>query len=97
MIREGKVEQSNIFNGTIRDLPEEWMAGVWKGVYQFLPGGSGIANQTDKFVEGKFLHNVDPKDGFLIRECRDDRERRILEILVSIVHPDKPTRISPPR
>ena len=31
-----------------------------------------MANQTVKFVEGKFLHEVDPKDGFPVRECRID-------------------------
>ena len=53
-----------------------------------------MANRTDKYVEGKFLHEVDPKDGYLVRECRDARERRLLEFLVSIVHPDKPTRVT---
>ena len=38
-----------------------------------------MANQTDKFVEGKFLHDVDPKDGFLVRECSNARECRVLE------------------
>ena len=28
MIREHKLERSNIFNTTIRDRPEEWTAGV---------------------------------------------------------------------
>ena len=51
-----------------------------------------MANRTDQEVEGKFLHNVDAKDGFLVRECRDARERRLLEVLVPIMHPDKPTR-----
>ena len=53
-----------------------------------------MANRTDKYVEGKFLHEVDPKDGYLVRECRDARERRLLEFLVPIVHPDKPTRVT---
>ena len=94
MIREQKAERSNIFDGTIRDRPEEWMAGVWKGVHYFLPEGSGMANRTDKFVEGKFIHDVDPKDGFPVRECRDAQERRVLEFLVPIVHPDKSTRMT---
>ena len=42
-------------------------------------------------MEGKFLHDIDPKDGFPVRECRDARERRVLEFLVPIVHSDKPT------
>ena len=53
-----------------------------------------MANQTDQYVEGKLLHDVDPKDGFPVRECRDARERRVLEFLVSIVHPDKPTQVT---
>ena len=53
-----------------------------------------MANRTDKFVEGKFLHEVDPKDEFLVRECRIDREHRVLEFLVSIVHPNKPTQVT---
>ena len=53
-----------------------------------------MANRIDKFVEGKFLHEVDPKDGFPVRECRNDRERRVLEFVVPIVHPDKPTRVT---
>ena len=63
-------------------------------VYQFPTGGSDLANRTEKFVEGKFLHEVNPKNGFLVRECRDARNRRLLEFIVPIVHPDKPTRVT---
>ena len=94
MIREQKMERNNIFDATIRNRPEEWTAGVWREVYNFLPGGGGLANRTDKYVEGKFLHEVDPKDGFLVRECKDARERRLLEFLVPIVHPDKSTQVT---
>ena len=88
MIRKQKAEWSNIFDGTVRDRPEEWTAGVWREMYNFLPGGSGMANRTDQYVEGKFRHEADPKDGFPVRECRDARERRLLAFLVPIVHPD---------
>ena len=81
------MEHNNIFDGTIRNRPEEWTAGVWREVYNFLLGGGGLANRTDKYVEDKFLHEVDPKDGFSVRECKDARERRLLEFLVPIVHP----------
>ena len=53
-----------------------------------------MANRTDQYIEGKFLHEADPKDGFPVRECRDARERRLLEFLVPIVHLDKPTRVT---
>ena len=94
MIRERKAERSNIFDGTVRDQSEEWMTGIWRGVYQFLLGRNGMANRTDKFVEGKFFHDVDPKDGFPVRECRNVQECRVLEFLVPIVHLDKPTRVT---
>ena len=94
MIQEQKLELNNIFDATIRDRLEEWTAGVWREVYNFLLGGGGLANRTDKYVEGKFLHEVHPKDGFPIRECKDAREHRLLEFLVPIVHPDKPTRVT---
>ena len=50
-----------------------------------------MANRTDLYIEGKFRDDADPKDGFSVRDCRDARERRVLEFLVPIVHPDKPT------
>ena len=94
MIREQKMEWCNIFDTTICDRPEEWTAGVWREVYNFQPGGGGMANRTNKYVEDKFLHEVDPKDGFPVRECKDAWERRLLEFLVPIVHPDKPTWVT---
>ena len=80
------MEQSNIFDTTIRDRPEEWTVGVWREVYDFLPGGGNMANRTDLYIEGKFRNDVDPKDGFPVRDCRDAREHRVLEFLVPIVH-----------
>ena len=94
MIREQKAKRCNIFDGTVRDRPEEWTTRVWREVYNFLPGGGGMANRTDQYVEGKFLHEADPKDGFPVRECRDAGERKLLEFLVPIVHPYKPTRVT---
>ena len=88
------MERSNIFDTTIRDRPEEWTAGVWKEVYDFAPGGGGMANRTDLYNEDKFCNEADPKDGYLVRDCRDARERRVLEFLVPIVHSDKPTRVT---
>ena len=94
LIWEGKIERSNLFDMTIRDRPEEWTAGVWREVYDFQPRRSILAHQTDLYIEGKFQNDPDPKDGFLVRECRDSRERRLLEFVVPIVHPDKPTRVT---
>ena len=53
-----------------------------------------MANRTDQYIEGKFQSEADPKDDFPVRECRDPRKRRLLEFLVLIMHPDKPTRVT---
>ena len=87
LIREGKLERNNMFDTTIWDRPEEWTAGASREVYDFQPGGSGLAHQTDLYIEDKFQNDADPKDGFPVRDCRDSRERRLLEFLVPIVHP----------
>ena len=81
-----------MFDTTIRDRPEEWTTGVWREVYDFQPGGSGLANRTDLYIEGKFRNDADPKDGFSVKDCMDPRERRLLEF--PIVHPNKPTRVT---
>ena len=94
LIREGKLEHNNMFDTTIRGRSEEWTAGVWREVYDFQLGGSGLAHRTDLYIEGKFQNDADPKDGFPVRDCRDSREHRLLEFLVPIVHPDKPTRVT---
>ena len=57
-------------------------------------GGSGLANRMDTYVDGKFLHQVDPKDGYPVRDYRDARQQRLLEFIVPIIHPDKPTRVT---
>ena len=54
LIWEGKLERNNMFDMTIRDRPEEWTASIWRKVYEFLPGGGGMANRTDLYIEGKF-------------------------------------------
>ena len=94
LIREGKLERNNMFNTTIRDRPEEWIAGVWREVYNFQPGGCGLANRTNLYIEGKFRNDVDLKDGFPVRDCRNSRECRLLEFLVPIVYPNKPTQVT---
>ena len=94
LIREGKLERNNMFDTTIRDRPEEWTADVWRDVYDFGLGGNGLANRTVLYIEGKFRNEADPKDGFPVRDCRNPRERKLLEFLVPIVHPDKPTRVT---
>lgn len=65
----------------------------WREVYQFQKGGSRMVSQKDKYAWGKFVHIVDPKNGYLIKECIDAREKRVLEFLVPIFYLEKPTRV----
>ena len=62
-----------IFDGTIRDRPQLWTADLWRDVYNFPEGGAGLANRMDGYIESWFIHEVDPKDGYPIRDCRKDR------------------------
>ena len=81
----------NIFDGTVRDRPQLWTADLWREIYEFPSGGAGLANRLDSYIGGRFIHQVDPKDGYAVGDCRNARQRRVLEFLVPIVHPDKPT------
>ena len=87
-------ERPNIFDGTIWDRPQLWTADLWRDTYQLPRGGSGLSNRMEGHHEGRFMHQVDPKDGYSVSDCRVDRHRRLLEFLVPIVHPDKPTRVT---
>ena len=83
-------EWPNIFDGTIRDRPQLWTANLWCDTYNFPRGGSGVSNRMEGHHEGCFMHQVDPKDGYSVGDCRNDPQRRLLEFLVPIVDPDKP-------
>ena len=86
-------ERPNIFDGTIWDRPQLWTADLWRDTYHFPRGGSGLSNRMEGHHKGRFMHQVDPKDGYSVGNCRNDRQRLLLEFLVLIVHPDKPTRV----
>ena len=87
-------EHPNIFDGTIRDQAQLWTADLWQDTYSFPRGGSGLSNWMKGYHEGRYIHQVDPKDGYSVGDCRNNRQRRLLEFLVPIVHPDKPTWVT---
>ena len=88
------LERPNMFDTTVRDRPQLWTADLWRETYRFPRGGSGLSNRTEGHHEGSFMHQVDPKDGYSVSDCRVDRHRRLLEFLIPIVHLDKPTRVT---
>ena len=89
-----QLECPNVFDRTIRDRPQLWIANLWRETYVFLSGGVGLANRMDGYIEGHFMHQVDPKDGYAVGDYRNARLCRVLEFLVPIVHPDKPTWVT---
>ena len=87
-------ERPNIFDGTIRDRPQLWTADMWRDTYRLPRGGSGLSNWMEGHHERRFMNQVDPKDGYSVSDCQVDRHRRLLEFMVPIVHPDKPTLVT---
>ena len=63
-------------------------------MYNFPSNGAGLANRMDMYVDGRFVHQVDPKDGYLIRDCKSATHRRLLEFIVPVIYLDKPTQVT---
>ena len=84
----------NQYEGTIQARPESWNAEKWREAYGFSMGGEGFASWTDKFIGGKFRNAANPEDGFAIANCEDSRAKRVLEFLISILYPEKPTWVT---
>ena len=53
-----------------------------------------MASRTDRFIEGKFSAQVNPKDGIVLSECKEARARKVLEFLVPLLYPEKPIRVT---
>ena len=53
-----------------------------------------MATQAERYAEGKFANPPHPKDRYSLLECMDPRARRVLEFLVPILYPEKPTRVT---
>ena len=49
---------------------------------------------TKKYVDGKFKNPVCSKDGYFVLDCKDVRDRQVLEFLVPILYLKKPTRVT---
>ena len=95
VLREFKFEKGNQWLHTKRRDPESWDPDTWARVYGFPRGvGAGLAGRKDGLCAGKFRGELDPKEGLHPANCRNPRERRVLEFLMPILYPEKPKRIS---
>ena len=87
-------DKDNRWYGTVRQAPKEWTAKEWRKVYGFVREGEGMASRTDRFIDGKFSGLVNPKVGYAVVDCKEPRARKVLEFLVPLLYPEKPTRIT---
>ena len=53
-----------------------------------------MAARTNKLVDDKFSTSINPKDGHTISDCIDPRERRVLEFVLPILYPKKPSPVT---
>ena len=84
-------DKDNCWHGTVHQASEKWTAKEWRKVYGFGRGGEGMASRTDWFIDGMFSARVNPKDGYAVVDCKDPRAKRVLEFLVPLLYPKKPT------
>ena len=63
-------------------------------MYGFAREGEGMASRTDRFINGKFSGQVNFKDGYPVVDCKEPRARKVLEFLVPLLYPEKPTRVT---
>ena len=94
MVVELLGDKDNRWDGTVRQAPEKWTAKEWRKVYGFAREEEGMASRTDRFINGMFSGRVNPKDGYAIVDCKDPRVKRVLEFLVPLLYPEKPTRVT---
>ena len=87
-------DKDNRWDGTVRQAPEKWTAKEWRKVYGFGREGEGMASRTDQFIDGMFFGHVNPKDGYAVADCKDPKVKRVLEFLVPLLYPEKPTRVT---
>lgn len=94
MVMELLYDRSNEWDETIRGVPEQWTADRWAEVYCFKKTGRTRAARTDTWINGKFETTISPKDGHAVSDCKDPRERRVLEFVVPILYPEKQGRVT---
>ena len=63
-------------------------------MYGFPMKGEGLVSRTNKSAQDKFNQPVHARDGYVVADCINPCHRRVLEFLVSILNPDRPTQIT---
>ena len=94
LVRELVQGAPNQFDLTVRGKPERWTALAWREMYGFKPEGYGWASRTDKYIVGQFSKSVNPKDGYAVSDYEDFCAKYVLEFLILMLYPEKPTRVT---
>jgi len=63
-------------------------------VYGFQKSGSELASRVDKYTVRKFRSLAYTKEGYAISDCKDEKQRQVLEFLIPILYPKKPTWVT---
>ena len=53
-----------------------------------------MAGRTNKFIDGKFSTSINLKDGHAVNDCVDPREKRVLEFVMPILYPERPSKVT---
>ena len=94
IVLELQQKRGNQWQGIVRQDPEKWTVAAWRKVYNFSFRGEGMATQGKKYAEGKFANPPHPKDDYFLPKCKDSRARRMLEFVIPIFYPEKPSRVT---
>jgi hypothetical protein len=94
MVNEFLKKRSNEWLNTIRRDSDRWTSELWADVYGFKKEGRARCTRMERWIDGKFRADIDAKDGHAVCDCIDPREKRVLEFVVPILHPEKPNRVT---
>ena len=94
MVQEFLRPCTNQWENTIQRLSKKWTTDSWAEVYGFLKEGRMVARRTDRWINNKFRSPINSKDGHSIDDCKDPRERKVLEFVVPIIYPEKPKQVT---
>jgi hypothetical protein len=86
-------EVDRVYAATIRGRPDRWNVELWDSVYRFKQGEEGMATKRDDCTKDKFSSRLDPKYSYFVKDCKDEREKKMLVFLVPIFSPEKPYNI----
>ena len=67
-------EVDHVYASTIRGQPDRWNAELWNRLYGFKQEGTDMATKRDDCTRDKFSQRLDPKYGYFVKDCKDERE-----------------------